>query len=60
MEKIKLLNSMAMSIVGMFMMAMERTDATSAATEVAWMALAWVLMLTGFYHAKKIIDKLSN
>jgi hypothetical protein len=60
MEKLRLTISMSMVMVGLMLLGADTTETTNQAAEVAWSALAWVLLIVGFTRAKDIIDKYQN
>jgi hypothetical protein len=57
MVKLRLAIGLTMVCVGTLLLAAEGTSSTSYVTEVAWLALGLILLITGFQLSKDTIDK---
>jgi hypothetical protein len=57
MVKLRLAIGLTMACVGTLLLAAEGTSSTSYVTEVAWLALGLILLITGFQLSKDTIDK---
>jgi hypothetical protein len=57
MVKLRLAIGLTMVCVGTLLLAAEGTSSTSYVTEVAWLALGLILLITGFRLSKDTIDK---
>jgi hypothetical protein len=57
MVKLRLAIGLTMVCVGTLLLSAEGTSSTSYVTEVAWLALGLILLITGFRLSKDTIDK---
>jgi hypothetical protein len=57
MVKLRLAIGLTMVCVGTLLLSAESTSSTSYVTEVAWLALGLILLITGFRLSKDTIDK---